>query len=267
MKRVYIEDWWPESWKYSYSYDLQEVYGEIYNFGYTYAYQNRFNTTLGLIAEVLPRGSTILDVAAAQGNFTLTLAEMGYKITWNDLRADLAEYVRMKHEKGDVSYSAGNVFDFSYHECFDCVLITEVIEHVAHPDEFLKKAAMMVKPGGYIVMSTPNGGYINNNLPRFSDCDNPSAFENKQFKPDSDGHIFLLWEDEIKLLGSKAGLKLEKHLLLTNILTAGHMKSEICLKIFPKSFVFFLEKATDFLPNLLKNKITANSCSRYFKSP
>jgi 2-polyprenyl-3-methyl-5-hydroxy-6-metoxy-1,4-benzoquinol methylase len=40
---------------------------------------------------------------------------------------------------------------------FDAVLITEVIEHVAHPDEFLAKTAALVKPHGSIVLTTPNG--------------------------------------------------------------------------------------------------------------
>src|ERR1043166_1848550 len=48
-----------------------------------------------------------------------------------------------------------------------CCLITEIIEYVAHPDEFLRKAASLAKPGGYIVMTTPNGGDFLNRLPKF----------------------------------------------------------------------------------------------------
>ena len=266
MKRVRIEDWWPETWKYSYPYDLQEIYGEINCFGYAYAYQNRLKHTLRLVEEVLPKGASVLDLAAAQGNITLTLAEMGYDVTWNDLRADLSDYVRMKHEKGIVHYVPGNAFELGFKESFDCVLITEVIEHVAHPDDFLKKVASMVKPGGYIVMSTPNGCYLRNNLPKFSDCPDPSVYEDQQFKPNSDGHIFLLWPDEIKHLGAFAGVILEKHQCFTNPLTAGHIKLEMVLKILPKQFVFLLESVTNCLPNFLKNWITANSCSRYRKA-
>jgi 2-polyprenyl-6-hydroxyphenyl methylase/3-demethylubiquinone-9 3-methyltransferase len=112
MKRVHIKDWWPDTWKYSYlNYDLQEIYGEIRHYGYVYAYRNRQKHTLRLVEEVLPKGAAILDVAAAAGNFTLSLAEMGYEVTWNDLRADLADYVKMKHEKGVVHYAPGNAFE------------------------------------------------------------------------------------------------------------------------------------------------------------
>jgi len=265
MKRVYIEDSWPDTWKYSYPYDLQEIYGEIRHYGYVYAYANRRKRTLGLIEEVLPKGSTILDVAAAAGNFSLSLAELGYEVTWNDLRADLADYVELKREKGIVHYAPGNAFELGFNESFDCVLITEVIEHVAHPDEFLQKVAAMVKPGGYVVMSTPNGRYLINDLPKFSECPDPRVFESQQFKPNSDGHIFLLWPDEIEALGAVAGLALEKHEVLTNFLTAGHVKTESALRVLPRRVVGFLENATNRLPSFVKERITTSSCSRYRK--
>jgi 2-polyprenyl-6-hydroxyphenyl methylase/3-demethylubiquinone-9 3-methyltransferase len=145
------------------------------------------------------------------------------------------------------------------------VLITEIIEHVAHPDEFLKKVAGMVKPGGYVVMSTPNGGYFLNKLPKFSECPDPSIFESFQFKPDSDGHIFLLWPDEIEPLGAVAGLMLEKHEVLTNPLTAGHVKMEFVLKLLSKKFVDAAEVVTSSLPSILKKRLTTASCSRYAK--
>ncbi len=160
MKRVYLDDSWPDSWKYSYPYDLEEVYGESKNLGYTYAYSNRRRHALRLVTEVVAPGARILDIAAAQGNFSLALAEMGYKVTWNDLRGELADYVRLKHERGDVEFAPGNAFDLTFPVLFDAVLITEVIEHVAHPDQFLANTARLVRPGGHIVMTTPNGAHF-----------------------------------------------------------------------------------------------------------
>src|SRR5262245_48119639 len=197
MKRVYIQADWPESWKSSYNYDLEEIYGEISNLGYAYSYHNRTKQTLKLLSEVLLPGARVLDIAAAQGNFSLSMAEMGYDVTWNDLRADLADYVRMKYETGSINFAPGNAFELRFPYLFDAILITEIIEHVAHPDEFLTKMATLVRPGGYVVMTTPNGAYIRNTLPKFSDCPDPSAYESIQFKPNSDGHIFLLHTTEV----------------------------------------------------------------------
>ena len=266
MKRLNIKETWPDTWKYSYPYDLQEIWGEIQHRGYAYAYAARRQKTLDLLYEVVPKGAAVLDVAAAQGNFSLALAEAGYKVTWNDLREDLVEYVRQKHEYGIIEFAPGNVFELGFSEKFDCALITEIIEHVAHPDDFLRKVSAMVKPGGYIVMSTPNGAYFRNGLPRFSECPDPSHFEAVQFKPNSDGHIFLLWPDEVDQLALQSGLILEKHIMFTNPLTAGHLKLEMMLKVLPRSIVDSVERLTQLMPAGVRKKITTSSASRFRKN-
>lgn len=255
MRRVYPASSWPQSWKTSYSFDCEEVYGEPRNRGYSYAYTNRRRHTVALLTEAAERGSSILDIAAAQGNFSLAFAELGYRVTWNDLREELADYTRLKYESGDLSYAPGNAFALSFPELFDVVLITEIIEHVAHPDQFLSKVAQLVKPGGYVIMTTPNGEYLKNPLPKFSDCRDPSVFEAGQFKPDADGHIFLLHRDELEPLAVQAGLCVDKVSLFTNPLTNGHMKMEALLRVLPKSTVDAVEVATQRLPEWLASRL------------
>src|SRR5205807_10411272 len=104
-------------------------------------YENRRRQTLRLFTEVLAPVSNILDLAGAQGNFSLTIIEMGYDVTWNDLREELVDYVRLKYERGQLQFAPDNALDLHFPFLFDAVLITEVIEHVAHPDEFLAKTA------------------------------------------------------------------------------------------------------------------------------
>ena len=266
MKRVEPKPDWPQSWKESSFYDQSEIYGEITNYGYAYAYRNRRDKTLELLTEGLTPGSRILDIAAAQGNFSLALAELGFDVTWNDLRAGLADYVRLKYERGKIEYAPGNVFELNFPQLFDAVLITEVIEHVAHPDDFLAKIATLVRPGGYIVMTTPNGGYFKNRLPKFSECADPTVFEAVQFKPNSDGHIFLLHTDEIEPLARRAGLSVDKLVLFTNPLTTGHAKTESLLRIMPPALVRRAEKASDALPVALQEKILFEIGVRFRKS-
>ena len=263
MKRVYPEDSWPTSWKYSYPYDLEEIYGEHTNLGYAYAYENRRRQTVDMFREVLKPGASILDIAAAQGNFSLTLAELGYNVTWNDLRADLVDYVRAKRDQGNITFAPGNAFELRFPSQFDAVLITEIIEHVAHPDEFLKNAAKLVKPGGYIIMTTPNGKYFRNKLPKFSDCADPSIFESVQFGPNSDGHIFLLHEDEVISFAEASGILIEKFVLFTNPLTNGHIKLGRLLNVLPKSFVVRFERFTQRLPSAIAGKFLTHMGVRF----
>src|SRR2546423_4463848 len=254
MKRIQLQPHWPQSWKESFFYDQSEIYGEISHHGYAYAYENRKRETLLLLTEVLPAGARVLDIAAAQGNFSLALAELGFDVTWNDLRAELADYVRQKYERGKIDYAAGNAFELRFPSLFDAVLITEIIEHVAHPDDFLAKAAALVRPGGYIVMTTPNGGYFRNRLPKFSDCAAPTVFESIQFKPNADGHIFLLHVDEIEPLARRAGLTVDEIRLFTNSLTAGYLKTESLLKIMPRGLIGGVERLSQLLPSALKKR-------------
>ena len=212
MKNLTYCETWPESWKYSYPYDCLEIYGQRDSLGYAYAYRQRVKHTIDLIQSVAKPGAKILDIAAAQGNFSLHLAELGYEVTWNDLREDLIDYV--------------------------------------------KKVAEFVKPGGHIVMTTPNGEYFYNRLPRFSDCSNPEIFESVQFKPNSDGHIFLLHKDAIYQIAQAANLTVKKINFFTNPLTNGHIKTWLLLKFLPRSFVDWLESLTQQLPLRIRKRIS-----------
>jgi 2-polyprenyl-3-methyl-5-hydroxy-6-metoxy-1,4-benzoquinol methylase len=266
MKPVVLDPSWPESWKLSYKYDRMEIYGDRSRRGYVYAYQNRQRKTLEAVKQVAAPGARVLDLAAAQGNFSLLLAEQGYDVTWNDLRSELMDYVKLKYEHGRVSFAPGNAFELEFDELFDVVLITEIIEHMAHPDEFLRQVAGLVKPGGCVVMTTPNGGYFRNNLPRFSDCPNPEQFESEQFKPDGDGHIFLLHVDEIESLGEKGGLQIKKLELFTNSLTNGHIKMEAVLKFLPEPIVHSLDNFTSQMSFPISNKLSVHTLAVFQKN-
>jgi 2-polyprenyl-3-methyl-5-hydroxy-6-metoxy-1,4-benzoquinol methylase len=265
MKRIELQESWPESWKTTYPFDLAEIYGEGGSRGHAYAYRNRFRKTLELITEVLPKGARILDIAAAQGNFSLTLAELGYDVTWNDLRAEIAGYVQLKYEHGKIEFVPGNAFEIVFPSCFDGVLMTEIIEHVAHPDDFLAKCSSLVRPGGYVFMTTPNGAYFKNKLPKFSECPDPSVYERLQFQPNDDGHIFLLHPDEVEVLANRAGLRLDHFVLFTNSLTNGHVKTEPLLKVLSKTMVDALERLTDSLPGPVKEKLLVHMAARFMK--
>ena len=112
-------------------------------------------------------------------------------------------------------------------------------------------------------MTTPNGGYFKNRLPKFSECADPAVFESGQFKPNADGHIFLLHVDEIEPLARRAGLSVDRIALFTNPLTAGHVKTEALLRIMPRFLVNALEGATQMLPALLKKKLLVQMAVRF----
>ncbi len=257
MKVPPLDPVWPESWKRSHTYDQYELKGEGTYRGYVYGYQQRFRTTIDMVSRIVARGSRILDVAAAQGNFSLALAELGYAVTWNDLRQELADYVRLKWEKGVLEFRPGNVLDLKLSDRFDALLMTEVIEHVAYPDRFLSSMARLVRPGGHIVMTTPNGAYFRNSLPRYSDCPDPAQYEGCQFGPDGGDHLFLLHLDEVCRFARQAGLSVQEVRLFSNPLTIGHIGLERVLRLLPSSWVEGVETLSNRLPFAAQQKLCA----------
>ncbi len=258
MRKVNFQKIWPESWKVSYAYDLIEIYEADKRCGHFLSYSNRMRKVIGLIQKTVPINVKILDIAAAQGNYSLSLAELGYDVTWNDIRSELIEYVKLKYERGTIRYEPGNIFSIGFNNDFDLCLMCEIIEHVAHPDQVIKRAAQLVKIGGYIIMTSPNGGYFRAHSQRFTECANPSFYENIQFKSDADGHIFLLRLNEIYNIAEMAGLQIVKTLLINNPLTSGHMKLGLLLKFLPPAVVKTIEQFTQDLPFRIQEKL--NSC-------
>ncbi len=114
-------------------------------------------------------------------------------------------------------------------------------------------------------MTTPNGAYFRNPLPKFSDCPDPSTYEAVQFKPNSDGHIFLLHPDEVRSLASWAGLQVEQIILFTNPLTNGHMKMELLLRVLPRSLVNAIESTIQRLPAPMGRKLLLSMGARLRK--
>lgn len=50
-------------------------------------------------------------------------------------------------------------------ECYDAVVYVEVIEHVEQDEIFVKNIAKVIRKGGWVYFTTPNGDYIKNEGP------------------------------------------------------------------------------------------------------
>lgn len=63
------------------------------------------------------------------------------------------EFADTKSLKADVQYD-GSQFPFP-NNTFDSALMTEVLEHVFNPDEFLEEVRRVLKPGGMLLLTAP----------------------------------------------------------------------------------------------------------------
>ena len=145
----------------------------------------------------------------------------------NDLRGDhLSEAVAKFSNADSVQRLPGNLFELNPASTgrFDLVIACEVLEHVAHTVEFLEQLRAFVAPGGHVLITTPNGSYFRNKLPTYSQAGDLSLLEQRQFKPDADGHLFLITPGELRNLAREAGLSIERMVLWGTPLVTGHVR-------------------------------------------
>jgi 2-polyprenyl-6-hydroxyphenyl methylase/3-demethylubiquinone-9 3-methyltransferase len=178
---------------------------------YSQMYQSRLGILLGL-ARGAANGGRVLDLGCAQGNAALLLAEEGIESWAVDLRADFLEYAWQKYERGPLRRCAANATQLPFAEAaFELVVWGEMIEHVAFPEQVLAEIRRVLRPGGWLVLSTPNGKRLHTGLPTFRQVGNREALVEKQFKPDSDGHLFLFRREELEGLLETNGFRVREH--------------------------------------------------------
>jgi SAM-dependent methyltransferase len=105
-----------------------------------------------LIKKYFPAGTTVLDVGAGAGAFSQRLADLGYSVTALDVDPEKwipkdIPFLVLNIDKG-IKASVGN--------SYDSVCCLEVIEHVENPWNLLREIYSVTKPGGYLLLSTPN---------------------------------------------------------------------------------------------------------------
>lgn len=109
----------------------------------------RLARVIELVTEAGP--SSTLDIGCGRGFLLGHLADHGLNgLTGMDVYDDVPSD-RWTYTRGDVT--SGLPFESS---AFECVIAGEIIEHVPNPDDLLRDIRRVLKPGGLLVLSTPN---------------------------------------------------------------------------------------------------------------
>ncbi|MDW7760071.1 MAG: class I SAM-dependent methyltransferase [Acidobacteriota bacterium] len=116
--------------------------------------RNHFHIPLALLGDAPRHGARLLDVGCGPGCFILSAAGRGWAGEGVEVSTALAAFSR--------NVAGVPVWEGTFEsagipaEAYDAVTLLDVIEHVCEPQKVLAKAARVLKPGGKLIVSTPD---------------------------------------------------------------------------------------------------------------
>ena len=138
------------------------------------------------VCELLPSGSTVLDVGCGTGVFASRLAAKGYEVTGVDPSAGMLEHLRGSDPRVGAVQGSATALPFE-DGTIDLTMCIAVMHHIAEPGavhESLAEMTRVTKPGGLVLVwdHNPRNPYWKNLMARV---------------PQDDGSERLIPEDEI----------------------------------------------------------------------
>jgi len=136
----------------------------------------------------------ILEIGSGLGYLTYSLIKENYDVLGLDIsNTAVNQAIKIFGEH----YICTDIFEYALHyaETFDIVILTEVIEHIDKPLDFIEVIKKLLKPNGKAIITTPNKSFFTKDILWISDL--PPV------------HCWWLSEDSMKYIGNKLGLKIE----------------------------------------------------------
>lgn len=100
-----------------------------------------------------------LDLGCGKGNVTVPLASLGYNMIGIDISSDNIKVAKVKQiTKDNPTFLIGDAENFVLEKGdFDFVVCSEVLEHLKHPENALNSINEVLKEGGLLIVTVPNG--------------------------------------------------------------------------------------------------------------
>ena len=99
----------------------------------------------------LPPGARVLDAPCGSGALAVALAQRGFSATGADLDSDAAAVLGPSFTQENLDGALPWL-----NEDFDAIFCTEGIEHLENHFSFLREIRRILKPGGFLILTTPN---------------------------------------------------------------------------------------------------------------
>lgn len=164
----------------------------------------------------------ILDVGCGNGRqVTFPLGLEGYSVVGVDSHEPTIALARSENNFKNVEFIAGEIKDLAHKlghaGKFDVIVLSDILEHLSHPENLLNEVRSILNPHGIILVSIPNGygpfeienfilrklGILK--LGRFLKRKNGGGLQTLNHES---GHVQFFTQNSFEKLVSKAGFKI-----------------------------------------------------------
>ncbi|MDA3815281.1 MAG: methyltransferase domain-containing protein [Patescibacteria group bacterium] len=95
----------------------------------------------------------ILDYGAGAGTLCILFKKLGYEITYADLPGKLFDYAKWRFKERCLKVPMINITKGKISKKYDCIISTEVVEHVLRPKDLIQELKKMLKKNGILIIS------------------------------------------------------------------------------------------------------------------
>lgn len=129
------------------------------------------------------KGKAVLDIACGVGYSGPNFIEAGaFSYDGVDINENLIEYAKNNYSFESINYLVGDICKFSNNKMYDLITCYETIEHVKNFEAAIKNLHSLLKPGGLLLISSPNRTVTSPNALTIND--KPSnEFHTQEFIP------------------------------------------------------------------------------------
>ena len=105
----------------------------------------------------------ILNAGCGSGELSLILSAAGHDVVGIDPASEYIEVARRnaaEHGASACAFEVSSIEAFEADRLFDCVVATDVLEHIEDDHRAIGKLATLVRPGGTVIVTVPAGQWL-----------------------------------------------------------------------------------------------------------
>lgn len=130
------------------------------------------------------QGLDVLDAACGEGYGSALLAGSAASVTGVDVSARAVEHAQERYAGDSLEFRVADCLDLPFEDdAFDCIVSFETLEHLEDHDGLMKEFRRVLKPGGFLLLSSPD-----------------KAIYTDRLKNDNEFHLRELYRDEFEAL-------------------------------------------------------------------